>query len=114
MNNCAPTYQEFQGFVPLAGISASDYEVLLPKAEMQVDSHIFPNSVDDYTPAPVLNAYKKAIANVVIFNNDNPAGVSTHYSAGKVSETLESSSVYTRNDIMNDALCGSGLLCRWL
>lgn len=115
MNGCGPTYGDFMAYQPgRSDIGFDRFTALAPDAEARVDAFIFPNSVDSGTPAAALEAYKRAVCAVVCVAEDYPAGASTHYSSGKVSETFTPETIPTADKAAKYYLSGSGLLCRWL
>ena len=116
MNGYAPTYDDFLQYQRgrAAEVTAERFCALLPDSEARVDAFIFPNSVDENTPAAAVEAYKKAVCAVVCVAYDYPAGASTHYTSGKVSETFTAETIPTADKAAKYYLSGSGLLCRWL
>lgn len=114
MNNCEPTYAQFQTMQPGATVTEDEYAALVPDAAAWVDAYIFPNSVTESTAAAVLDAYQRAICAVVVVDNDYPGGVSKSYTSGKVREDYDETSIPTPENVAHEYLSGSGLLCRWL
>ena len=114
MNNQAPTYAQFVTYTGREDVTQEDYALMLPNAEAWIDAYIFPNSVDSQTSADVLEAYQKAISAVIACEYDNPGGAVKAYTAGKVHEELDASTVQTYKNVAHPYLSGSGLLCRWL
>lgn len=116
MSDYAPTYQQFTEYQPgrASDIDSERFDALLPDCEARVDAFIFPNEIDSETPAAAVEAYQRAICAVVCVAFDYPAGASTHYTSGKVSETFTAETIPTADKAAKYYLSGSGLLCRWL
>lgn len=109
MNNLQPSYLEYQGWGFFGTLA--QFQAHVNQAEALVDSYIPIQNVVDTADEAQKTSYKKAICAACEGLIENPDGVVSSYSAGKVSETF--AEVQTIESRVRNYLSGSGLLSMW-